>query len=387
MRVLVIEDSDDKFNLLQTEILASYAGTSVNVTRSSTLASANKRIYETKYDLIIIDLMIPLREGTQPEDISEDVISIIETSDANCGTGCIALSGFEDLVDEQRALFADAGIILVHYDRDLSNWKKHISGALASVRDQTVFDFVIVCALDKERDAYKNTGAKCGALRNIRGLDCMPLKLGELSGVCVKLPRMGLVEASIGATRAIDRFNPKILAMSGICAGVSGNSKIGNLILADICWEYQAGKWAGDKFKIEHYDVSLEPNTKTFLSQLIATEPRGDRFKAGLIEDEVVFERMIVGPMATGSAVIASIERMAEIEAQHRKIAGLDMEMYGLYKAAELSISKPVFFGAKVVVDLADSAKGDKYHEYGSILSARFALAAIETLWVNINPE
>jgi adenosylhomocysteine nucleosidase len=226
-----------------------------------------------------------LRDGTSPEDISEEVISIIETSDANRGAGCIALSGFEDLVDEQRARFSDAGIILVHYDGDGGNWKKRLSGALARVREKEVFDFVIVCALDKERNAYKNTGAEYGSLRNIRGLDCMPIKIGELSGACVKLPRMGLVEASIITVRTIELFNPKILAMSGICAGVAGNSKIGNLVVADICWEYQAGKWADDKFKIEHYDVSLDINTKTSLSQLIAVDVRGDKYKIGLMED------------------------------------------------------------------------------------------------------
>src|ERR1019366_4083501 len=133
-------------------------------------------------------------------------------------------------------------------------------------------------------------------------------------------------------------------------------------------------KWADKKFKIEHYDVGLEPNTKTTLSQLIAVDPRGDRYKVGLIDDEVVFEKIVIGPMATGSAVIASSERMAEIETQHRKMAGLDMEMYGIYKAAELSATKPMFFGAKAVVDLADNSKGDKYHEYGAILSARFVV-------------
>ncbi len=71
---------------------------------------------------------------------------------------------------------------------------------------------------------------------------------------------------------------------------------------------------------------------------------------------------------------------MQDIGAQHRKMAGLDMEMYGVYKAAELSSGNPLFFGAKTVVDLADSAKGDTYHEYGSILSARFVLDAISTV-------
>jgi adenosylhomocysteine nucleosidase len=183
MRVLVIEDQDSKFDVLHSEIITAYTGTSVSVIRSNTLASAYKRLYENRFDLIIIDLMMPLRDGTDPEDISEEIISIIEASDANRGTNCIALSGFEDLVDEQRARFTDAGIILVHYDGEMSNWKKHLSGALARVKEQIVFDFVIVCALDKERNAYKKSGAVCGDLRNIRGLAVCRLRLARSMGL------------------------------------------------------------------------------------------------------------------------------------------------------------------------------------------------------------
>jgi adenosylhomocysteine nucleosidase len=59
-------------------------------------------------------------------------------------------------------------------------------------------------------------------------------------------------------------------------------------------------------------------------------------------------------------------------------MAGLDMEMYGVYKAVELSSKNPI--GAKTVADLADNAKADKYHEYGSILSARFVVDAMVVL-------
>jgi adenosylhomocysteine nucleosidase len=380
MNVLILEDQTDKFELLKSEVAASFDQTAISVIRAETFATATKQIYEVRFDLIIIDLMMPLRESEAPQDISEDVISVLELSALNGGASIIALSGFDTLVQEQRKRFTEAGIILVHYDATDDHWKRHISTALARIREQTVFDFVIVCALEKERTAYKTTVATIGELRNIRGLDCLTLQMGSLSGVCIKLPRMGLVEASIVTTRAIELFKPRVIAMSGICAGMKGNSKLGTLILADMCWEYQAGKWSDTGFKIEHYDVSLHSTIRTTLDQLIASDPKGTRYKAGLIEDPVVFESIIVAPMSTGSAVVASAERMQDIGAQHRKMAGLDMEMYGVYKAAELSSGNPLFFGAKTVVDLADSAKGDTYHEYGSILSARFVLDAISTV-------
>ena len=124
---------------------------------------------------------------------------------------------------------------------------------------------------------------------------------------------MGLVEASIVTTRAIELFKPRVIAMSGICAGMAGNSKLGTLVLADMCWEYQAGKWSDTGFKIEHYDVPLHSAIRTTLNQLIASDPKGTRYKENLIEDPVVFKSIIVAPMSTGSAVVASAEQSEKI--------------------------------------------------------------------------
>jgi nucleoside phosphorylase/CheY-like chemotaxis protein len=380
MRVLIIEDQREKYSLIEAEIRNFFHDIAVIIVQADSLSLANKYVFESKYDLIIIDLMMPLRSGDAPEDISEEIISTIELSECNKGANIIALSGFEELVVQQRDRFSEASIVLVRFDTEDSSWKKHISIALSRIRQQLLFDFVVVCALDKERNAFRSTKAEASELRNIRGLDCLPLDISGLRGVCIKQPRMGLVEASVIASRAINRFSPKIVAMSGICAGVATEAAIGTLVIADPCWEYQCGKWSNDGFKIEHYDVCLEVNARTILSQLIGRLGKGADYKKDLLEDPVVFQSIKIAPMATGSAVIADSDRVAMIREQHRKIAAIDMEMYGVYKAAQLSAINPIVFGAKTVVDLADSTKGDQYHEYGAILSARFVLDAIVDL-------
>jgi adenosylhomocysteine nucleosidase len=380
MRILVIEDQPNKYELLEAEIRRFFEAAHVYIDRADSLALASKNIYESKYDLIIIDLMMPLRPGEAPQDISEEIISTIELSEQNKGTNIIALSGYEELIAEQRDRFAESGIVLVHYDNADTAWQKLISVALTRIRQQLLFDFIIICALEKERDAFRSTDAEIGTLRNIRGLDCLPLQISNLRGVCIKQPRMGLVDSSIITARAIERFNPKIVAMSGISAGVGDESPVGTLIIADPCWEYQAGKWAADGFKIEHYDVGLDVNTNTLISQFINRIGKGLELKKDLLEEDVVFREIKIAPMATGSAVIADAKRLKDIKVQHRKIAALDMEMYGVYKAAQLSAVNPIVFGAKTVVDRADSAKGDKYHEFGAILAARFVLSVIVEL-------
>ena len=96
-----------------------------------------------------------------------------------------------------------------------------------------------------------------------------------------------------------------------------------------------------------------------------------------MIEDEIVFERVIMQPMTTGSAVIADSGRMDQISEQHRQMAALDMETYGVYKASELANPRrPLFFGAKTVMDVGDQRKSDTYQEYGSIVSAGFVVGA-----------
>ena len=69
---------------------------------------------------------------------------------------------------------------------------------------------------------------------------------------------------------------------------------------------------------------------------------------------------------------------MDQIKVLHRKVNGLDMEIFALHRAAELSLVKPLCLCAKVVVDLCNSEKGDNIHQYGSYVSAKFVLKAIE---------
>ena len=85
--------------------------------------------------------------------------------------------------------------------------------------------------------------------------------------------------------------------------------------------------------------------------------------------------------MATGSAVVADKDRLAPVVNQHRKLAAIDMEMFGFYFACARSKHRlEHFFGAKAVVDLADAAKGDEFHAYGCFVSARAVTGLLDLL-------
>jgi hypothetical protein len=74
-------------------------------------------------------------------------------------------------------------------------------------------------------------------------------------------------------------------------------------------------------------------------------------------------------------------DALNSISQQHRKVAALDMETYGVYYAASES-DRDIrhYFSVKAVVDFADETKDDKLHEYGCLVSARAAIGVIGSL-------
>ena len=80
-------------------------------------------------------------------------------------------------------------------------------------------------------------------------MDCQEAEIGTFKGFIIKPRHMGLVSMAITAAKSIEIFQPKIVAMSGICAGVSGESNYLDLLVSKVCWQWQTGKWKEGKFK------------------------------------------------------------------------------------------------------------------------------------------
>ena len=91
--------------------------------------------------------------------------------------------------------------------------------------------------------------------------------------------------------------------------------------------------------------------------------------------------RVLIGPVATGSLVVADGQVVEEIQAQHRELLGIEMEVYGLYAAAHCaSKPRPMAFALKAVCDFADSSKNDDYQRYAAFASANVLRVLMERL-------
>ena len=370
--ILIIDDDDDKFAEI-VKVLEDRFGTSLSITREECLAGGVKSIASHEYNLIIVDLLMPiLNKKEDAVDVTDQLVDAIRQSSLNVRSEVVALSAHEEIVESRRVDFAEAGIVLVHYSEFSSTWKEVLSVLCQRVKTSEICSFVILCALPLERQAYQYAGPKLGKLAAIGGLDCLRMTVGEHHGVCVLLPRMGIVDAAAITARAIELFDPKVVAMSGICAGLAGRSKIGDIICVDLCWEHQAGKWSGPTFKLEEYQVPIDESIRTTLRQLVTTTDHFRAYRESIpVDAEVQKGTVHVGALVSGSVVVSSDKLQEVIADQHKRILGLDMEVYGVARACQLAKGAINFVAVKTVVDLADERKNDGIQPYGAALSAK----------------
>jgi nucleoside phosphorylase len=379
MKFLLIEDQDGKRQNVAAEI--AIADSNPEITVADNLEDARALILSEVYDLIIFDIYLPVRKGEQEQDISDDLIrNFSRSKNYNCETIALTMYNSEDI---SLAEFNNHGITVVSYD-DIGRWKQCLQQKIKRIAAKPRCDFLIFCALSKERAAYVSTSATLGGMQTISGLNCQEISIGSFHGFCITPQRMGLVNMAITVSKAIELFNPKATAMSGICAGVSGETNLLDLVVGDVCWEYQTGKFKDNRFLQEPYQAPVSRVLRVHLEQAMEAPELLAKLKSGLFDTELKASKMSLGMVSSGSAVVADVSKMAAIAEQHRKWSALEMEMYSFYEASAQSLCQPLYFGAKAVVDMGDASKGDTLHVSACVLSARFVVEMLSSIFAKI---
>ena len=204
------------------------------------------------------------------------------------------------------------------------------------------------------------------------------LKSGRvLKIICGAAERMGVSAASELTSRVAYQFRPKFMVMTGICAGIRGKVKLGDIVVADFSWDWGAGKVEESedgnlKFSPDPHQIALESSLKKLLKGYVSTQAimqkiymewparRGDSPPTSFI-----------APMACGSQVLANAEKVNEIAGFNRKVMAIDMESYGFMNVCNsLGIKCMVVKG---VCDFADREKDDGAQDYAAFGSSQFA--------------
>ena len=372
MRVLIVEDSSEKAAELTAIVADVRADASIAVelnVRDAVVALESRR-----YDLIVLDLMLPVVEGSSPSDVSEEILRVVQRSSKNRAANLVAVTAYNDLMKSWARKYADAGVFLVQYRTESEEWRTTFRSIVARASAEARCDFVVICAREMERRAFARTRLGSGRTEVENGFDVQRAVLGEFCGRVILLPRAGLVDAACVTVAAVERYRPQLVAMSGVCAGVRERTRLGQVIVCEGCWEYQVGKYTRCGFEFEPYQSMVENSLRTRLNNLCRAEEIIDLMYEGFeeIRHEMTMPRL--GWMVSGSAVVADEEVRQRVCAQHRKICGLEMELSALFRAVKLVDPSICIIAAKGVSDFGDADKSDEYHECASVFSARFVV-------------
>jgi nucleoside phosphorylase len=198
---------------------------------------------------------------------------------------------------------------------------------------------------------------------------------------------MGLTAASIVTTQLILQFRPRIVMMVGIAAGTKdGGKQFGDVLVADPSVDYNSGKVVRQNgiqdFQPDPYPIGLNARLRSVLLKHRGTNPVLTEIRNGwrgrLPSSE---NRLHVGPVGAADQVIDDAARVLEIQRNWRKLIGVEMETYGVYRAChEAPDPKPRFVSFKAVCDFA-AEKSDSWQEYAAYVAAEFGIRFLKKEW------
>lgn len=174
----------------------------------------------------------------------------------------------------------------------------------------------------------------------------------------VNMAEMGSVGAALKTREALLRTKAYHVVLVGICAGVRGEVELEDVVVPKSVLYFESAKIGADGE--ERGDESRECDPEIVR--------RAGGCAAALLDDGVTV-RADHRVMACGEKVVANTPFRMALQLRHRKLAAIDMESYGVVRAAESAGRRATVI--KGVCDMADEEKGDKHHEQAAAAAAR----------------
>jgi tetratricopeptide (TPR) repeat protein/nucleoside phosphorylase len=252
---------------------------------------------------------------------------------------------------------------------------------------QTPIDFVIVTALDEERDSmlsklrgYKRLDKEANDIYTYYyALVKSRRKDKSVYQVIVACPlNMGPLNAAILASALVQKWKPQYVLLVGIACGIKGEVNYGDVLVATQVADYTLGKLSEGKRKVR-WEVS--PSGPSLLDS-------ANNLSANWVE-QIRTERptrgnpsKVKGVIASGGDVISDDEIIKAYSESWPKLIGIEMESAGISAGLHQTADRPEFLMIKSVSDFGKDKHNDEvipWRNYACHTSATFALELIKS--------
>lgn len=393
--ILIVEDNEKKLNKIK-EILednAYFIKEKLDI--ATTINQAKEYLRNNQYDLMLLDIQIPKMSGEKAlVEGGLEVLKSLKSPKQKTPNHIIGMTAHDESAELAAIDFDENLYQLIRYDETTNEWSKklenkmnHIGGSKAgelNKSNQYKYDIAIICALeDPELKSILNLNDDWKKINLVNDdandYHTTTFKDGEkeITVIASSPSQMGMVASATLTTKMISEFKPRYLFMTGIAAGVKGKNEYGDVIVADISWDYTSGKiemiGEDEVLTPDPYPLRLSSKFKKIANNISRDDVLLATIKSKWNADKPVSSLNVhVGDVASGGAVIESQSVIEGIKKHARKIIGIEMEAYGVYFASDNSLlPKPETMVLKSVCDFADKNKNDNFQKYAAYTSAQ----------------
>lgn len=177
--------------------------------------------------------------------------------------------------------------------------------------------------------------------------------------------QMGNTDAGVSTSQAIRDLNPNYVFMFGLAAGVQDQVALADVIVATHIFYYEQAKLHPGR-------VEIRPHS--FQSDALLSNKLND-FASSLTADY----KVKFGPFAVGEKIVADTRTVEELKKSEPKLIGIEMESYGVARAAAGAFHRPRFIAIRGVSDFADEHKNDNWRDQALHNAAQFLVAFLKT--------
>ena len=249
-------------------------------------------------------------------------------------------------------------------------------------REKEKFDFLFIIPIKEEFNYFQEIiSIKETKQYNSDYFYILDIPNSEYTGVAAIDINPGIGRSIQVVNRALFHFDVKMIVLIGLAGGVDNSLKLGDLIIADVIFEYEANSKAVNNERTEElYQIIPSPNywrinfsLERYLHHFQFIEP--NLFKEFQSEANVFFNKLDldnslkemvndtpvykIGRIASGNIVATSKAFIDELKKRDRKILAIEMEAAGVLRAAsEINGPIPTLI-IRGISDLADERKKD----------------------------
>ena len=397
MKLLILDDNEAKAQAVQKVLTQAYPAAGIEFIHAQCFVSGIRALKEHVIDLLLLDLVLPMRKGQQPSaQAGKVILDEIVDAQVNIPSHIICLTAFES---ESSILQSDVQKSLVHlviYDDISDDWKgrlltkvgmitRRLAQASAGPMQNGRADVVIITSspLVELKEVTKLPGGFVAEYDRWDKIhyyhaewDCVGAKSKSI--VACAAPAMGMTAACVTACKAIATWRPTFLIMTGIAASTVATQKQGDVLCVETAYDYGSGKIQEDEdgkkvFIPSPQQLQLDTKVHEILKHWEREQIGMKEIQAAWYAPSSRTPSLIVGVMASGAAVVQSQEMVEDIKSTSRKTVGLDMEAYAIFQSCALAGGPgPIAIVAKGISDHANSGKTDDGQQYAAFASAQF---------------